>query len=87
MTDYIQKPTLNYKVSMGVYVFNKSALNFIPENKYFDFPDLIKVLLNEKMKVKGYLFSGHWLDIGRPDDYELAAETFEKSKSDFLRVK
>ena len=83
--DYIEKPVLDYKVSMGVYAFKKEALKYIPENEYFDFPDLIKELLRNDKKVLGYPFNGYWLDIGRPEDYELAIEEFEKHKSEFLK--
>lgn len=83
--DYIEKPTLDYNVSMGVYAFKKKVLDYIPENEYFDFPNLIKKLLKNNKKVLGYPFSGYWLDIGRPDDYETAIEEFEKYKSEFLK--
>lgn len=85
LTDYIEKPTLNYHVSMGVYAFRKEVLNYIPDNEYFDFPHLVKKLLSENITVKGYPFNGLWLDIGRPSDYEEAVETFEKNIDKFLR--
>jgi NDP-sugar pyrophosphorylase family protein len=84
LSDYIEKPTLHYSVSMGVYAFKKEVIDFIPDNEYFDFPDLIKKLLANGKRVLAYPFEGHWLDIGRPDDYELATENFEKYKSEFL---
>ena len=82
--DYVEKPDLEYTVSMGVYAFRRQALDFIPKDGYFDFPDLIKTLLKEGQKVLRYPFSGHWLDIGRPDDYEKAIEEFDKRKTEFL---
>ena len=82
---YIEKPTLQYSVSMGIYAFRKETLDFIPENRYFDFPDLIKALLTNGKKVLRYPFSGYWLDIGRPEDYERAADEFEKFKSEFIK--
>jgi NDP-mannose synthase len=85
LRNYIEKPALHYNVSMGVYAFKKEALDFIPENRYFDFPDLIKTLLANGKKVLQYPFDGYWLDIGRPEDYERAADEFEKCKSEFLR--
>ena len=87
ITNYIEKPIIDYNVSMGIYVFNKKALEYIPENKYYDFPDLVKNLISYKTRVMGYPFKGIWLDIGRPSDYENAVEVFEKNKSEFLRIK
>ena len=83
--DYIEKPILNYDVSMGVYAFKRAVLKYIPVNAYFDFPDLVKELIKNNEKILGYPFNEYWLDIGRPEDYELAIEEFEKHKTEFLK--
>jgi len=85
LVDYSEKPTLQYFVSMGVYVFEPSILGRLKPAERLDFPDLIKMLLVEGKKVASYPFSGYWLDIGRPDDYARAVEEFEARKADFLR--
>jgi NDP-sugar pyrophosphorylase family protein len=85
IVDYIEKPVLSYSVSMGVYAFKKETIDHIPPNAYFDFPQLILKLIGEKRAVAGYRFDGLWLDIGRPSDYELAEEEFEKHKSRYLK--
>lgn len=85
LTDYIEKPTFNFTVSMGIYAFKKEILNFIPKNEYLDFPDLIKKLLKENKKVLNYPFNNFWLDIGTPSDFEIATETFEHNKNIFLK--
>lgn len=81
---YIEKPTYDYRVSMGVYVFEPRVLNFIPRGKYLDFPNLVHKLLGEGEKVVGYLFNGYWQDLGRPDDYEQAAVDFNNLREKFL---
>lgn len=83
--DYVEKPVLQYNVSMGVYAFNREILDYIPDNAYFDFPDLIKTLLKDNRKVVGCPFDGLWFDIGRPEDYEAATEMFEKHRNEILR--
>jgi NDP-sugar pyrophosphorylase family protein len=50
-----------------------SVLEHIPEG-YFDFPDLIRALLDAGLPVGTYPYPGFWLDIGRRDDYELATQ-------------
>jgi len=82
--DYVEKPTLKYQVSMGIYVFNKKALKYIKKNEYLDFPDLIKILIKNNESVKGFHFGGYWLDIGRHEDYAKAIEEFEELKHTFL---
>ena len=83
--DYLEKPTINFNVSMGIYAFKKEVLEYIPDQKYFDFPELIKVLLESGKKVLSYPFEGYWFDIGRQEDYELATHEFERLRSEFLR--
>lgn len=72
IVEYIEKPKIDYLVSMGVYVFDSKVLEYIKPNEYFDFPALIKKLIRNGEVVKGYVYDGYWLDIGRPDDYEKA---------------
>jgi len=85
VVNYIEKPVLNYTVSMGVYAFKKETLQHIPENSFFDFPDLIKKLIKENKKVVSYPFDNHWLDIGTPSDFEIANDVFENNKNLFLK--
>lgn len=84
LLQYVEKPTMDYMVSMGIYAFQKEVLSYIPDNKYFDLPDLVKLLLDKGDPLSTYRFSGYWLDIGRPDDYSLAVDEFESKKSFFL---
>lgn len=85
VTGYIEKPTYDFQVSMGIYVFEPEALHYIPVQQYFDFPDLIVRLLKEGKCVLGYPFNGYWQDLGRPDDYEQAVQDFETMRDQFLR--
>jgi len=87
IADYIEKPTLHYLVSMGIYVFEPKVLKYIPNNKKFDFPDLVKRLISAGEKVKGYIYDGYWLDIGRPEDYERACNEIDKIYDYLFKVK
>ena len=84
VTGYIEKPTYDYSVSMGIYVFEPKVLTYIPKGEYYDFPDLVKKLIGVGEKVIGYRFDGYWQDLGRPDDYESAAQDFDQMRSQFL---
>lgn len=84
--DYIEKPTYNFNVSMGIYAMNKSILNYIPDNSYFDLPDLILQLIEKKTRLGGYMFTGTWLDIGKPDDYQLALDLFESDEKNIFMI-
>ena len=80
ITDYIEKPVHTFKVSMGVYVFEREVLQYIEPHKYLDFPDLVKRLLAHGRRVVSYPFDGYWLDIGNHGDYEKALEEYEQIK-------
>ena len=72
-----EKPDYDLNVSMGVYVFNKRLLDYIPDSKPFGFDNLMSLLLAQKQRVHIYQYEGFWLDIGRPDDYEKALENID----------
>ncbi len=84
MVRYIEKPKLSYTVSMGIYIFEPEILDLIPEDEKFDFPDLMRLLLEKGKKVVIYNSTDFWLDIGRPDDYQKAVEEFERNKERFV---
>lgn len=81
---YLEKPTYDFHVSMGIYVFEPEVLENIPYNQHLDFPDLVLKLLEQGERVVGYPFSGYWEDLGSPDDYERATNDFESLRSQVL---
>ena len=84
ISGYIEKPSFDYWVSMGVYVFEPRVLTYINPGKHLDFPDLVRTLIAAGESVAGYQFDGYWQDLGRPDDYETATHDFEKMRTQFL---
>jgi NDP-sugar pyrophosphorylase family protein len=80
----VEKPSYQYSVSTGIYIFEPGILNYIPTNQRFDLPDLVKKLINSNQKVGAYRFDGYWLDIGRHDDYQTAIDEFRANASAFL---
>ena len=85
LVDFKEKPVTRFEVSMGIYMLNKAVLEYIPHNEPYGFDhlmlDLIKVNKNATVRP----FEGYWLDIGRPDDYMIAIDEFEKNKATFLK--
>jgi NDP-sugar pyrophosphorylase family protein len=68
-----EKPEMASYVSMGIYVLEPRALEYVPADGYFDFPSLVQALLVAGEQVGAYTYDGTWFDIGRHDDYEAAA--------------
>jgi NDP-sugar pyrophosphorylase family protein len=82
LVGYDEKPESVLTVSMGIYVMEPEVLQYIPDDGYFDFPELIHVLLDKDLPVGTFPFSGSWLDIGRRDDYEQALERWQVTAKD-----
>ncbi len=74
LTKFEEKPSYDFLVSMGVYMLNKSVLEYIPKDTFFGFDHLMYKLLEVKNPATVYEYNGYWLDIGRPADYEKAIE-------------
>jgi NDP-mannose synthase len=83
VSGFEEKPEIPYVVSMGVYVLEPAALNYIERGEHFDLPDLVLRLLEAREPVGSYLYEGYWLDIGRHEDYEKAIMEYEQVKSLF----
>lgn len=84
VTGYIEKPTYHYSVSTGIYIFQPDVLDYVPAGVRLDLPDLVRALLAAGRQVATYPFEGIWLDIGRWEDYERAAQEFERHKAEFV---
>ncbi|MCJ7432276.1 MAG: sugar phosphate nucleotidyltransferase [Anaerolineales bacterium] len=85
LTGYIEKPSYEYIVSMGIYVFEPETLRYIPKDQYLDFPDLVLKMIAAGEKVVHYPYDGYWKDLGRADDYEQATQDFTNMRAQFLR--
>jgi NDP-sugar pyrophosphorylase family protein len=83
---YTEKPTFNYKVSMGVNVFNRDLVRpYLFPGKYLDIPDLMMRIKQGGLPVFCYHEECYWLDIGRIDDYEVANQIFESRRTEFIK--
>ena len=85
IVNYREKPTFEFWVSMGIYIFEPPILNYIPDKKKFDFPDLVQELIAHGEKISAYLYNGFWLDIGREEDMKRAQYEFESRKDTLLK--
>ena len=84
VTGFIEKPTLDYEVSMGIYVYDQRALAHLPEGPC-QFPDLVLRLIAAGEKVAAFRSDATWYDIGTLPEYEKAVEAFEAPDSPLTR--
>jgi len=78
LIEFQEKPVFNFDVSMGIYCINRSVIETLPHGEYYGFDTLMHDSLRQGRTVNIQPFSGYWLDIGRPDDYEYADEHFDE---------
>jgi dTDP-glucose pyrophosphorylase len=71
-----EKPIREFFVSAGIYIFESSCLDLIPENEFYDMPTLFEKLIEDKEKTVPFPIREYWLDIGRIDEYEKANQEF-----------
>ncbi|GAB6171937.1 sugar phosphate nucleotidyltransferase [Paradesulfitobacterium aromaticivorans] len=76
---YREKPTLNFWVSMGIYVLSKPVVQLIPDGRKFDMPELVQNLLQEQARIVSYECDDLWFDIGTMEDLEKARKVFGSS--------
>ena len=85
LSGFVEKPTMKYMVSMGIYIFEPEVLRYVNKGRKLDFPELMQILLKEKQKVALYKSNDFWLDIGRHEDYKKAVESYEKIKGELFK--
>lgn len=78
LVKFIEKPTYDFEVSMGVYAISKEAISGLERNEPYGFDTLMLDSIEHSKPVRIDPFSGFWLDIGRPDDYQFADENFSE---------
>jgi NDP-mannose synthase len=76
LTTFQEKPNFDFDVSMGIYCINRSVVEALPRGVTYGFDNLMLDGLASGERINVEPFSGYWLDIGRPDDYQYADENF-----------
>lgn len=78
LTGFEEKPKYIFDVSMGIYCINRRVIDRLERGKPYGFDNLMIDGLSCGQKIWVRPFSGYWLDIGRPEDYQMADENFDK---------
>ncbi|MFI6685205.1 NDP-sugar synthase [Streptomyces sp. NPDC050485] len=82
---FTEKPSMDYRVSMGVYGLSLETLADYTAGLPLGFDELVLDLLKAQTPPHAYAFEGYWLDIGRPDDYDRANAEFTTHRSLLLK--
>lgn len=77
---FSEKPSFEFVVSMGVYVFSRKVLELVPRDGQYGFDMLMHDLLKRGERVESFVYDGYWLDIGRLADFEQAQHDIDQLK-------
>lgn len=75
-----EKPSYTYFINAGYYVIERSALQYVPKDRFFDMPSLFEVLHENRRRTRIFPTAGDWIDIGRPEDLKRAQTAPTKDK-------
>jgi NDP-sugar pyrophosphorylase family protein len=84
LTGYREKPSFSFAVSMGLYILDPEAWDFLTPGAPLSMPELLESMRKAGRPVHCYKQSCYWLDIGRHDDYATANEVFVARRDEFL---
>ncbi|MGE3591194.1 MAG: nucleotidyltransferase family protein [Arcobacter sp.] len=73
-----EKPTHKFFVSAGIYMLSPEALDYIPQNQFYDMPTLFERLISEDKNTISFPLREYWLDIGRIEEYKKANEEYDE---------
>ncbi|MCS3638169.1 nucleotidyltransferase family protein [Salinibacter ruber] len=78
MEGIVEKPTERYFVNAGIYVLEPETLHYVPENEFFDMPDLFEHLIEEGREATVFPVREYWQDVGREEDFHRVNGEYEE---------
>ncbi len=73
-----EKPVHQALVNAGIYVLAPDVLRHVPNNTFFDMPELFAAVIGTGKRARYHRIDGYWLDIGRHEDYYKANGDFSE---------
>lgn len=80
VTAFKEKPSYIYHSNAGIYIINKTLIERIPKNEFYDVTTLMESVVLNGGKLVHSPIRGFWIDIGKPVDYKQAQEFVKHSK-------
>jgi NDP-sugar pyrophosphorylase family protein len=85
LSEYVEKPNLNYLVSMGIYALDSDVISFLKGGR-MDMPSLLEIIRSATTGVYLLESQSYWQDIGRITDFEKASKDFENDPDKFFKA-
>ena len=71
-----EKPKLSFLVNSGMYFLSPRVFATLPRHGAYHMTDVAHEQIRRGVRVSCFPIFEHWLDVGRPSDYDLAAKLF-----------
>ncbi len=84
LAGYREKPEFHFQVSMGLYILDPIAWDYLVPDAPLQMPELLESMRRAGQPVHCFRQPCYWLDIGRHDDYATANEIFMARRAEFL---
>jgi dTDP-glucose pyrophosphorylase len=72
----VEKPTLVHHINSGIYCLSRHAVESIPQDTFYDLPNLFSKLVSEGRECGVFQLTDMWFDIGNRAEYERAQKMF-----------
>jgi len=87
ITEFQEKPSVEEAksnlINTGIYIFDYSIFNYIPENTFYDFAKNVFPKLLEENAINTFEVSEYWSDIGTLEQYKQATQDLYKGLCKF----
>ena len=71
-----EKPILSHHVNAGIYILAPSILDLVPQNRFYDMPNLLEDAITLNHEVSAFPIHEDWLDIGHHETFEFAKQSW-----------
>lgn len=78
--DIKEKPEIKLNVSAGIYIINPSIIDLIPENTFYEIPQLIISAIKEGKNILNYDIKEYWLAVEHLKHFDAAHQEEAKWK-------
>ena len=84
VTHIEEKPSCSFLVNSGIYFLSKRVFETLPPSGRYNMTDVASNLIKSSLSVSCFPIFEHWLDVGRPSDFELAKKMFPAKANNIL---
>jgi UDP-2,4-diacetamido-2,4,6-trideoxy-beta-L-gulopyranose hydrolase len=76
VTHIEEKPKFSFLINSGIYFLSPQVFATLPRDGAYHMTDVAHEQIRRGVRVSCFPIFEHWLDVGRPSDYDLAAKLF-----------